>query len=169
VALWIAGHREGLDELAARHHGWMLRLVRQLSAGERDPEAIVQDAWLDVIRAAATFRGEGSVRGWLTVIVRRRIATTWRSRDARPQTLTDLLPEVAADTEDLADRVTQRGELTGLLERLPRDQREAIWWVDVHGLPVEDAAAQLGIPAGTVKSRCHRGRARLRLILQTSD
>jgi RNA polymerase sigma-70 factor (ECF subfamily) len=46
------------------------------------------------------------------------------------------------------------------LGRLPREQREAIWWVDVIGLPVEDAAARLGIPVGTVKSRCHRGRGR---------
>jgi RNA polymerase sigma-70 factor (ECF subfamily) len=50
---------------------------------------------------------------------------------------------------------------------LPRDQREAIWWVDVVGLPVNEVAVLLGVAVGTVKSRCHRGRTRLRLILQT--
>jgi RNA polymerase sigma-70 factor (ECF subfamily) len=56
--------------------------------------------------------------------------------------------------------------LAGLLGRLPRDQREAIWWVDVVGLPVDEVAARLGVAVGTVKSRCHRGRTRLRLIVE---
>ncbi|MDT7742618.1 MAG: polymerase sigma-70 factor, subfamily [Actinomycetota bacterium] len=92
LALWVDGHHEGLDELAARHHHWMLRLVRQLSHGEHDPEAVVQDAWLDVIRSAASFRGDGPVRAWLAAIVRRRVGTTRRARDARPQTVTEFLP-----------------------------------------------------------------------------
>jgi sigma-70-like protein len=92
LALWVGGHREGLDEFAARHHHWILRLVRQLSHGEHDPEVVVQDAWLDVIRSAAGFRGDGTVRAWLATIVRRWIGTTWRARDARPQTLTSSCP-----------------------------------------------------------------------------
>jgi RNA polymerase sigma-70 factor (ECF subfamily) len=68
---------------------------------------------------------------------------------------------------EIESGVVLRADLAGLLARLPRDQREAIWWVDVLGLPVEDAAAFMGVAAGTVKSRCHRGRSRLRLILQT--
>lgn len=162
---WLDGHGEALDELALRHHGWMLRLVRQHSIGERDPESVVQDAWLDVMRSAASFRGDGSVRGWLATIVRRRVVTTWRARGARPQTVTEFLPENLTAPDEFEDQVALQGDLTGLLGRLPSDQGEAIWWVDVVGLPVEDAAIRLGIPAGTVKSRCHRGRTRLRLIL----
>jgi RNA polymerase sigma-70 factor (ECF subfamily) len=167
LALWVGGHREGLDELAARHHGWMLRLVRQLSHGEHDPEAVVQDAWLDVIRTAASFRGDGTVRAWLATIVRRRIGTSRRARDAGPQTLAALLPEDSTTSGEIENGVVLRADLSGLLARLPRDQCEAIWWVDVLGLPVEDAATLMGVAAGTVKSRCHRGRTRLRLILQT--
>jgi RNA polymerase sigma-70 factor (ECF subfamily) len=167
LARWLEGYRDALDELVARHHRWMLRLVHQLSHGERDPEAVVQDAWLDVIRGAAAFRGDGPVRGWLAAIVRRRIGTAWRSRDARPQVLMEFLPEDTTAVEEVENRVVLRRELAGLLGRLPRDQREAIWWVDVVGLPVNEVAVLLGVAVGTVKSRCHRGRTRLRLILQT--
>ncbi len=51
------------------------------------------------------------------------------------------------------------------LALLPVEQRTAILLVDVQGLPVEEAAAVLGVPTGTVKSRCSRGRARLALSL----
>jgi RNA polymerase sigma-70 factor (ECF subfamily) len=126
---------------------------------------VVQDAWLDVIRGAGGFRGDGPVRGWLAAIVRRRVGTTWRSRDARPQVLMEFLPEDTTAVEELENRVALRREVAGLLGRLPRDQREALWWVDGIGLPVDEVAATLGVAVGTVKSRYHRGRARL--ILET--
>ena len=51
------------------------------------------------------------------------------------------------------------------LAALPVEQRAALVLVDLHGLPVEEAAQVLGVPVGTVKSRCSRGRARLAVAL----
>ena len=56
-------------------------------------------------------------------------------------------------------------EIEAALATLPDEQRAALVLVDVQGLPVEDAASILGVPSGTVKSRCARGRARLALQL----
>ena len=71
----------------------------------------------------------------------------------------------AADPHDtLGDRLTAL-EVEAALAALPYDQRAAILLVDVHGMPVDDVAAVLGVPSGTVKSRCSRGRARLALSL----
>ena len=107
LARWLEGYREALDELVARHHGWMLHLVRQLSRGERDPEAVVQDAWLDVIRGAGAFRGDGPVRGWLAAIVRRRVCavagTTTKGVVGRPQMWTY---RARRPTQFLGDAVT---------------------------------------------------------------
>ena len=169
LALWCDGHPEGLDELARRHHAWLLRTVRMLSGGEHDPEAIVQDVWLDVMRGAATYRGDGAVRAWLSTIVRRRINSTWRARDSRPHTLVAYVPETSTASETLDDNVILRAQLRGLLAGLPADQRDAVWLVDVVGLPIEEVAHRLGVPVGTVKSRCHRGRARLRLHLRADS
>jgi RNA polymerase sigma-70 factor (ECF subfamily) len=157
--------RDALDELVHRHHTWMLRTVRHLSIGEQDAEAVVQDVWLDVMRGARSYRGDGSVRSWLETIVRRRITTTWRARSARPQTLVDAVPEDSAIHGGLEEDVVLRQQLHGLLAELPDEQRDAIWLVDVRGLPIADAAHRLGIPAGTVKSRCFRGRATLRRLI----
>ena len=51
------------------------------------------------------------------------------------------------------------------LRALPVDQRSAIVLVDVEGLSVAEAADVLGVPEGTVKSRCSRGRAKLAVAL----
>ncbi len=56
-------------------------------------------------------------------------------------------------------------EVEAALAALPYDQRVAILLVDIHGMAVEDAAAVLEVPSGTVKSRCSRGRARLAVSL----
>ena len=73
--------------------------------------------------------------------------------------------EAARGHGEAADAPVERGELreelATALAALPAEQRAALVLVDMHGYPVAEAAAILGIPIGTVKSRCARGRARL--------
>jgi len=69
---------------------------------------------------------------------------------------------VSADfTEDSVNNI----RIYDALAQLPNDQREALEKVDLEGYSVEDAAKVLGIPAGTVKSRCFRGRKTLAELL----
>jgi RNA polymerase sigma-70 factor (ECF subfamily) len=51
------------------------------------------------------------------------------------------------------------------LEQLPFEQRAALVLVDMMGYSVDDAARVMEVPAGTIKSRCARGRARLAPLL----
>lgn len=70
---------------------------------------------------------------------------------------------------DPRDRISEREtalEVDRALRALPDDQRAALVLVDVEGWSVADAAEALGIPQGTVKSRCSRGRAKLASDLQ---
>jgi RNA polymerase sigma-70 factor (ECF subfamily) len=83
-----------------------------------------------------------------------------RLRRLRP---TVPLPEydtVTDGRDDIGQRVTQLTVLQALAE-LPPDQRDAVLAVDLEGYSVEEAAAMLDCPPGTVKSRCSRGRAKL--------
>jgi RNA polymerase sigma-70 factor (ECF subfamily) len=72
----------------------------------------------------------------------------------------ETLHEREHDRDDVANRELQI-ELERALSELPDEQRAAIVLVDVEGYSVEDAAAILECPSGTVKSRCSRGRAKL--------
>ncbi|HYI53058.1 MAG TPA: sigma-70 family RNA polymerase sigma factor, partial [Microlunatus sp.] len=73
---------------------------------------------------------------------------------------------VAESAPDPVEQQELRDDLSAALARLNDDQRVALVLVDVEGYPVDEAAAILGVPVGTVKSRCARGRARLAQLLR---
>jgi RNA polymerase sigma-70 factor (ECF subfamily) len=72
--------------------------------------------------------------------------------------------ETGIPLPDPEDRIARRElqlDIAAALAELPEDQREAVALVDIEGWSVDQAALMLGCPAGTVKSRCSRGRAKL--------
>jgi len=167
----LAGHVDGDPDafgLLVGHHRdrlWAVAL-RTLSDREEAADAL-QDGLLSAYRSAASYRGEAKVTTWLHRVVVNACLDRVRRRQARP---TVPLPEqgTAGERADPHDALTAREtalEVEAALAALPHDQRVAIVLVDIQGLPVSQAAAVLGVPSGTVKSRCSRGRARLALSL----
>lgn len=75
---------------------------------------------------------------------------------------TDLL-----DRTDAYAEIDARRAVGDLLARLQEEQRLAIMLIDVEGYSVAEAADALGVAAGTIKSRCARGRAKLAAALGT--
>jgi len=73
--------------------------------------------------------------------------------------------DVPARRSDPAVELVTRLAVDEALMMLPVAQRVAVVLVDVEGYPVTEVAAMLGVPPGTVKSRCARGRARLAELL----
>ena len=167
LAAHVAGDADAFGQLVERHRD-RLWAVALRTLGEREEAAdALQDALLSAYRAAGSYRGEARVTTWLHRIVVNACLDRVRRSKARP---TVPLPEQggpgepAERTDALAARETAL-EIEAALAELPVEQRCAIMLVDVHGMPVDDVAAVLGVPSGTVKSRCSRGRARLALSL----
>ncbi len=163
LAAHLDGDPRAFDDLLRRHRQrlWAVAL-RTLGDPEEAADA-VQDACLSAYRGAGTFRGDAKVTTWLHRIVVNACLDRVRRRAVRP---TVPLPE--QPTADPRDRIGEREtslEVTRALAELPDEQRLAIVLVDLQGLSVEEAANILSIPAGTVKSRCFRGRARLAVTL----
>jgi len=147
--------------LLVRRHRDRLWAVALRTLGDREEAAdAVQDALISAFRAADRFRGDSAVTTWLHRIVVNACLDRVRRSNARPTTE---LPqtEVAAPERD-TDTVL---DVRAALARLPDEQRLALVLVDMQAVPVADAAAMLGVPVGTVKSRCARGRARLAVML----
>ena len=89
-----------------------------------------------------------------------------RLRRVKP---TGQLPERdLSDGRDDHGQAETRLDLRQALARLPEAQRQALVLVDMHAVPVAEAAALLGVPEGTIKSRCFRGRATLATMLTRS-
>ncbi|MFC5665817.1 RNA polymerase sigma factor SigM [Kitasatospora misakiensis] len=168
LARHVGGDREAFGLLVNRHRD-RLWAVALRTLGDREEAAdALQDALVSAFRSAHTFQGRSAVTTWLHRIVvnacldRARRAATRRTRplDDDPQRL-DTLVGSAEPADSPVVRAEVHRELSAALAELPVEQRAALVLVDMQGYPVAEAAALLGVPVGTVKSRCARGRARL--------
>jgi RNA polymerase sigma-70 factor (ECF subfamily) len=161
IRLHCAGDPDAFAELFRRHKDRMWAVALRTT---RDPELAadcVQDGFLAAYRRAATFRGESAVTTWLHRIVVN--ACLDRLRRRRPES--ELPERELADRHDEHGRTELRLDLEEALARLPEGQRAALVLVDMHAVPVAEAAAILGVAEGTIKSRCARGRAALAELL----
>jgi RNA polymerase sigma-70 factor (ECF subfamily) len=171
LAAHVAGDPEAFGELVRRHRDRLWAVAVRTTGDPEDASDALQDAFVSAYRNAASYRGEAAVTTWLHRVVVNACLDRMRRRRARP---TVPLPEEdgetghrgIADPRDDLDRLELRMEIDRALRNLPDDQRSAIVLVDVEGLSVAEAAEVLGIPEGTVKSRCSRGRARLAIALR---
>ncbi|MFF4923722.1 RNA polymerase sigma factor SigM [Kitasatospora sp. NPDC001261] len=168
LARHVAGDPAAFGLLVDRHRD-RLWAVALRTLGDREEAAdALQDALVSAFRAAAGFQGRSAVTTWLHRIVvnacldRARRSATRRTTplDDDPQRL-DTLVGAAEPADSPVVRAELHRELTAALAELPAEQRAALVLVDMQGYPVAEAAELLGVPVGTVKSRCARGRARL--------
>lgn len=160
----LGGDRDAFDELVRRHRDRLWAVALRTLGQREDAADALQDALLSIYRSAGTFRGDARVTTWLHRVVVNACLDRIRRNAVRA---TVPLPEGdgPADRSDpLTDRETAL-DIEAALATLPPEQRAALVLVDVQGLPVDEAAAVLDVPVGTVKSRCARGRARLALQL----
>ncbi|HEV7468163.1 MAG TPA: RNA polymerase sigma factor SigM [Pseudonocardia sp.] len=160
----LAGERAAFDELVRRHGDRLWSVALRILRDPEDAKDVLQEAVVSAYRGAARFRGDASVSTWLHRIVVNKCLDLVRSRRVRPPAAGRPAADLA-DPRDLAAGLVTRITVTDALALLPVEQRVAVVLVDVQGCPVAEAAEILGIPAGTVKSRCARGRRRLAPIL----
>ncbi|MET9465646.1 RNA polymerase sigma factor SigM [Streptomyces sp. NPDC006544] len=171
LSLHAAGDPDAFGELVRRHRD-RLWAVALRTLGDREEAAdAVQDALVSAYRAAHTFRGESAVTTWLHRITvnacldRARKAASRRTAPLDDTDRLERLLEPHESAEAPAERQDLHRQLLAALSTLPAEQRAALVLVDMQGYPVAEAALVLGVPVGTVKSRCARGRAKLAPLL----
>lgn len=161
------GQRHAFNELVRRHHDHLWQTAVRTSYTREDAADSLQDALLAAHRTAASFRGESEVRSWLHRIVVN--ACLDRIRRNKARRALSLSPENVPEPLDDRDAYAEM-EISMVVERalfaLSPDQRTALVAVEMEGYSVSDAAALLGVPEGTIKSRCARGRQRLQERLE---
>lgn len=171
LARHVEGDPDAFAEIVRRHRD-RLWAVALRTLGDREEAAdAVQDALVSAYRAAHTFRGQSAVTTWLhriTVNACLDRARKSASRRTSPVAETERLEQLLEPHESAAapaERGDLHRQLIEALNSLPPEQRAALVLVDMQGYPVAEAADMLGVPTGTVKSRCARGRARLLPLL----
>jgi RNA polymerase sigma-70 factor (ECF subfamily) len=166
LAAHVAGDRYAFEELFLRHQRQLYRLARLTSRTGEDAADALQDAMLSAHRSAASFRYDAAVSSWLhRIVVNACLDRLRRSKSHVTVPLEDDIHPVS----DPTCRTDTAVEVHRALMRLPVDQRAAVVAVDMQGYSVADAARLLGVPQGTIKSRCARARARLATMLRYFD
>jgi RNA polymerase sigma-70 factor (ECF subfamily) len=156
--------QEQLIEYLPRMRIWALALTRNRAAAED----LTQDVAAKALAARDCFTPGTNFSAWVHRIMVNQFISGVRSR--REYADVDTVPDtpVAASHEDL----TALRELGWALDRLPRDQREALSMIVLEEQSYEDVAEVTGCAIGTLKSRVHRARLQLRAYLageQTAD
>jgi RNA polymerase sigma-70 factor, ECF subfamily len=145
----------------------MLRVARSLTRNTADAEDLVQETMIRAYRAIGRFDGRHP-RAWLLTILRN--CNINRQRRRRPELLRD--PDTAdrllesqtphKSAEDVAVGELFDATVQSALDHLPDRFQRVVELVDIDGLSYQEAADVLGVPIGTVMSRLHRARQRIR-------
>jgi RNA polymerase sigma-70 factor (ECF subfamily) len=162
----VGGDRDAFGTLVSRHRDHLWHVAKRTSYSDEDAADALQDAMLSAHRMAATYRKDAAVLSWLHSIVVNACLDRIRRNRVRP--IAARYPDDVEQIRDERDRISDLEitlDVEAALFALPPDQRAAVVAVDVEGCSVKEAARRLGVPEGTIKSRCARGRKKLAFVL----
>jgi RNA polymerase sigma-70 factor (ECF subfamily) len=147
-----AGDTIAMNDLLDHLSGYVGRICASIAL-DSGPDA-TQEALVAVFRALRGLRDPAALHGWVRAIAVREAVRVARRQDrSRPTELTHLPapgdPQLASDVRDV-------------LARLSPEHRAILILRDLEGLDERAAAALLGVPTGTAKSRLHRARETFR-------
>jgi RNA polymerase sigma-70 factor (ECF subfamily) len=172
IARAASGDRTAFAQLMEHYQSACYGLAWRLLHDPDQAADATQDAFIHAYKAIASYRG-GIFRSWLLRITANASYDILRRAQRRPSSPLPDPEEGAPELPDLgavnplveATRSEMYRHLEVALRRLPEDQRTAVVLCDVYGMDYNEVAALTKSALGTVKSRIHRGRLRLRELL----
>jgi RNA polymerase sigma factor (sigma-70 family) len=165
------GDAAAYADLVQRYTEMAFRTAYLVTGSAADAEDAAQDAFVKAYRALPRFRPGGSFRAWLLRIVGNEARNRRRSagrRAALELRVAERLRVVGAapSPEAAALAAEERRALLGALNRMAEEDRQVISCRYLLQLSVEETAAALDLPEGTVKSRLSRALSRLRELME---
>jgi RNA polymerase sigma-70 factor, ECF subfamily len=154
VAAINAGDADAFELLYRRHRDYVIRLAWRFTRDEHDALDVLQETFAYLVRKTPGLRLWASMTTYLYPVVRNLSLELLRKR--RPHVGEDELLEVPAR------KVDDPGDLADVLGVLPAAHREVVVLRFVDGMSLEEIAAALSVPLGTVKSRLHHALLTLR-------
>lgn len=146
------------ERLVRDHHGAVRAFAHSLASTATLAEEAVADTFVRAWTYQDSFRGTGSIEGWLLRICRHRVIDLER-RERREVEIREALRHRATESSpgpsDLLDTIAGLG----------RHHREVLVVCGVLGYDYESASVILDLPVGTVRSRLHRARRELAALL----
>ena len=170
-----AGDTEAFEPLVEKYKRKVFRLAYQVLRDQEEALDVAQEAFVKAFRALPAFKGDSAFYTWLFRITMNVALDRKRQRATRAKSLgaEDVPPEewertatsTDPDPEDVATGAERRERIRKGLDSLSEHHRAIIILSDIEGLQYREIAEVLGIPMGTVMSRLHHARKRLREVL----
>jgi RNA polymerase sigma-70 factor (ECF subfamily) len=159
-------------------HASLFRQARRMSRNHADAEDLLQETRMRAYTGFESFRTGSNLKAWLFRILTNTYINGYRRERRQPaqcsaeqvteQSLAAAYARFAHAQRSAEDHVLDSlpdKEIQAAMQRLPPQFREVVYYVDVEGFRYEEIAAMTNCPRGTVMSRLHRGRQRLRVAL----
>ena len=181
----LGGNESAFTELVRRYHPTLVKVARYYVANAASAEDVAQDTWIAVIKGAETFEGRSSFKTWLLRICANRARTTGvKEHRSIPVDPNESGPSVSAHRFDqggfwsdppvpFTDAVDARldnsvllGAVRDAIDTLGEPQQAVVTLRDVEGLSTQEVATLLGLSEANVRVILHRGRARVREIVE---
>jgi RNA polymerase sigma-70 factor, ECF subfamily len=160
-----SGDTRALEELYDRHNGLLYSIVMRIVRHTADAEEVLQEAWVQIWRGAATYNvARGTVGAWLVTVAKSRAIDRARSEGSRQRAETSAGAEPPAPTKDASAEVAHRqmSERVGrALDQLGPQHRQVLEMAYYNGLTQNEIADRLNAPLGTVKSWTRQALIRL--------
>lgn len=168
----VQGSAEAFRALVAEYYALAYSLAYRVLGDAADAEEVVQDAFVRVHGAMASFRGEASLKTWILRIVQRlslnrrrdRARTAWHRLGLARSCDVDQVPPVPSTEPDPEARLISRQtreQVMAVVNGLSTPLRDVVVLSSLGELTYEEIARVLGVPVGTVSSRLHAARRRL--------
>ena len=173
----LAAHREGeghaLEVLLRRHQSSIRRVCERMAGGPEPARDLLQETMLGIVRNLANYRGDAAFMTWVFAIARsfaarqrRRAFSTARLEAAMRSVNEVRWPNASSgELEANVDRARLQKRVREAVARLPPRDGAVLLARDFTGFSAAETAARLGLTVSAVKSRLHRARNQLRLLL----
>jgi RNA polymerase sigma-70 factor (ECF subfamily) len=171
-----AGDLSAFEPLVEKYRQRVWRLAYNVLRDREEAWDVAQDAFIRAYQALPSFRGQSAFYTWLFRIVMNLAADRARQRAARGRAFGServpeedwerLMTDQDASPDSSAAQTEDRERIAKALDTLSDDHRTIIMLSDVEGLAYREIAEVLDIPIGTVMSRLHNARKRLRGALK---
>ncbi|HLK14569.1 MAG TPA: sigma-70 family RNA polymerase sigma factor [Fimbriimonadaceae bacterium] len=165
VAKAISGDEAACEEILGAYRDSLMALAQRLLRNREDAADAVQETLLKALRALPEFDTERPLGPWLCRICTNCCVDLARNRSRKPAALEGNEANIAdegASVEESVGAAVLRGEIVAALERMPVRYRRILFMRHFQHKDVNQIAAELHKPEGTVKSWLFRARAMLR-------
>ena len=166
IELANKGDAEAFERLYYRYRDWVYSLAWRITGNRADALDVLQETFTYLLGKFPGFELTSSMKTFLYPVVSH-VSFTIRKKSSRFASEEEILNEVATPTSEETE--LSRSELAAVLAILPDEQREVLLMRFVDDMSLQEIAAALNIPVGTVKSRLHNSLYTLRSDRRTRD